>query len=91
VTPSLAAGLLGEWRERAAQPLAEPDPLAELTRREREILELVALGLSNKEIAGRLKLTEKTVKYYMTNVLQKLHVRNRVEAAVLARQGLHVA
>jgi two-component system, NarL family, nitrate/nitrite response regulator NarL len=87
VTPSLAAGLLGEWRERATESRAEADPLADLTRREREILELVAVGLSNKEIAGRLKLAEKTVKYYMTNVLQKLHVRNRVEAALLARQG----
>jgi DNA-binding NarL/FixJ family response regulator len=87
VTPSLAAGLLGEWRERKAESKMDEDPLAELTRREREILELVAVGLSNKEVANRLKLTEKTVKYYMTNVLQKLHVRNRVEAALLARQG----
>jgi two-component system, NarL family, nitrate/nitrite response regulator NarL len=43
---------------------------------------LVAEGFSNKEIGARLGLTEKTVKHYMTNVLQKLQVRNRVEAAI---------
>jgi DNA-binding NarL/FixJ family response regulator len=54
-----------------------------LTDRERSILDLVATGMTNKEIADRLFLSEKTVKHYMTNILQKLHVRNRVEAAML--------
>ncbi len=53
--------------------------------REHQILEQVAAGLSNKEIAQRLFLSEKTVKHYMTNILQKLKVRNRVEAALLAQ------
>lgn len=83
VTPSLAASLLGELRE---QKKPAPDPLSELTDRERQILELLATGRSNKEIAGKLFLSEKTVKHYMTNILQKLQVRNRVEAALLAQK-----
>lgn len=83
VTPSLAASLLGELRE---QKKPASDPLSELTDRERQILELLATGRSNKEIAGKLFLSEKTVKHYMTNILQKLQVRNRVEAALLAQK-----
>ena len=86
VTPSLAANLLFELTSGGAsrQPAS---PLDELTEREREILELVAGGDSNKEIAARLYLSEKTVKHHMTNILQKLQVRNRVEAALMARAG----
>jgi len=60
------------------------DPLADLTEREREVLELVAGGLSNAEIGGRLGLAEKTVKHYMTAILGKLDVSGRVEAALVA-------
>jgi DNA-binding NarL/FixJ family response regulator len=68
---------------------AEHDPLAELTVREREVLDLVAAGLSNAEIGGRLGLAEKTVKYHMTAILGKLQVSSRVEAALLAyKSGL---
>jgi DNA-binding NarL/FixJ family response regulator len=84
VTPTLAASLLSELSDSAAD-LRSNDPLAALTSREQQILEGVAGGLSNKEIGQKLALTEKTVKHYVTNVLQKLHVRNRVEAALLAR------
>jgi two-component system, NarL family, nitrate/nitrite response regulator NarL len=87
VTPKLAASLLGEARHIQSKSSAEADLLSELTRRENEILELVALGKSNKEVALVLNLTEKTIKYNMTNILQKLQVRNRVEAALLARAG----
>jgi DNA-binding NarL/FixJ family response regulator len=62
------------------------NPLKDLTEREREILECLAQGLTNKEIGERLFLAEKTVKHYMTNILQKLQVRNRVEAALLAQR-----
>ena len=48
--------------------------------------ELVGAGQSNKEVAAQLYLSEKTVKHYMTNVLRKLQVRNRVEAALLAQK-----
>jgi DNA-binding NarL/FixJ family response regulator len=60
------------------------DPFEDLTTREREVLELVAAGLSNAEIGGRLGLAEKTVKHYMTAILGKLEVGSRVEAALLA-------
>lgn len=87
VTPGLAASLLSEMEgTRRGQPQV-PSPLDDLTERERQILEQVAAGLSNKEIAGQLFLSEKTIKHYMTNILQKLQVRNRVEAALLAQSG----
>lgn len=87
VTPALAASLLSDMqRVRYGQPAAA-HPLDELTEREHEILEQVAAGLSNKEIARRVALSEKTVKHYVTNILQKLQVRNRVEAAMLAQSG----
>ena len=84
VTPSLAANLLYELTGGAGRP-TPASPLDGLTERERQILELVAGGDSNKEIAARLSLSEKTVKHHMTNILQKLQVRNRVEAALMAR------
>ena len=84
VTPTLAASLLSEMTARP-EPQPVNRPLDDLTERERQILEKVAGGLSNKEIAQQLFLSEKTVKHYMTNILQKLHVRNRVEAALLAQ------
>ena len=86
VTPSLAAGLLYEMTNAPASRTPS-SPLDELTDRERQILERVAVGDSNKEIGERLNLTEKTVKHHVSNILQKLQVRNRVEAALLARTG----
>ncbi len=60
-----------------------------LTRRETEILQLVADGLSNKEIAARLVITEGTVKNHVHNALEKLHFENRIQAAAyVVRQGL---
>ena len=53
---------------------------------EEQILKRVLRGLSTREIADELVLSEKTVKHYMTNILQKLQVRNRVEAALKARE-----
>jgi DNA-binding NarL/FixJ family response regulator len=79
VAPGLAYGMIkGLTRPRAR------DPLEELTKRERDVLELVGAGLSNAEIGGRLGLAEKTVKHYMTAILGKLEVGSRVEAALLA-------
>ena len=79
VTPSLAAGIL------VALTHGRPaDPLQELTEREQEILKLVGKGLTNHEIGERLHLSEKTIKHYITNILEKLQVRSRVEAALVA-------
>lgn len=83
VAPALAAGLLS----RPATHQATIDPLAALTEREREVLDCVAAGLSNKEVGARLHLSEKTVKHYMTIIMEKLGVRNRVEAALIVRES----
>lgn len=81
VTPSLAGTILFEMTRDEPE-----DPLDQLTERERQVLELLGEGLSNREIAERLFLAEKTIKHYLTNVFQKLHVKSRVEAALLAQQ-----
>jgi two-component system nitrate/nitrite response regulator NarL len=82
VAPSLAFSLLREM----STPRPN-DPFAELSTRERQVLELVANGRSNQEIGLKLGLAEKTIKHYMTNILTKLQVRSRVEAALLAARG----
>jgi len=83
VTPTLAANLLTEMTTGSHAEPAE-GTFEKLTEREREILELIAAGTSNKEIGLKLHLTEKTVKHYVTNIFQKLQVHNRVQAAILA-------
>ena len=83
VPPALAGRVLAALQDRRSTRLPEVE---ELTDRETDILRHVALGQSNKEIARALGLQEKTIKHYMTNILQKLQVRNRVEAALKARE-----
>lgn len=88
VPPALAASLLLEIHEPKKPGHKEAgDLLQDLTERERDILQYLAKGLSNKEIGEKLFLSEKTVKHYMTNILQKLQVRNRVEAALMAQKS----
>lgn len=88
IAPVLAARILSELsREPAPEQTPDGTPLDDLTPREREVLELVANGLSNKEIALRGDMQEKTVKHHMTRILAKLHVRNRTEAALILRQS----
>lgn len=79
VSSALAATMLRELTGKRAH-----DPLSELSEREREILGLVAEGLTNREIGESVHLAEKTIKHHMTNILGKLRVRSRVEAALLA-------
>ena len=76
----------GKLLERLRRP-PEPDSrLSGLTEREREILDLIADGLSNREIGQRLFLAEKTVKNYVSSVLAKLNMQRRTQAAVLATE-----
>lgn len=84
VSPTLSARLLSDLLQPANR---KADPIQQLTGREADILRLVAEGLSNKEVAARLSLQEKTVKHHMTRVLAKLNVRNRTEAALLMREA----
>ncbi|MBP8002137.1 MAG: response regulator transcription factor [Chloroflexi bacterium] len=82
ISPAMAGSILFEM----ATSDQEPDPFNDLTQREKEILQLVAQGLTNREVGEQLSLSEKTIKHYMTNVLQKLHVRSRVQAVLLAQK-----
>ena len=67
----------------------EPNAFRELSDRELEVLKLIAAGLSNAEISGRLYVSEKTVKSHVSNILGKLHLADRTQAAVYAwRQGV---
>ena len=86
VSPSLAARVLLAMKNPDDKALSSDQLMATLTTREEEILQLVSNGQSNKEVGRELELQEKTVKHYMTNILQKLQVRNRVEAAVKAKE-----
>jgi two-component system nitrate/nitrite response regulator NarL len=81
VTPALAADMLTEFSQ--PHPI---DSFSELTQRESEILKLLSQGLTNREIGEQMYIAEKTVKHYMTSILQKLHVRSRTEAALIAMQ-----
>lgn len=87
VAPALAAGLLAGLADGGSAKRPPADPLAGLTARERQVLEQVTAGLSNKEIGIRLHLSEKTVKHYMTIIMEKLGVRNRVEAAMVMEKS----
>lgn len=92
IAPMLAARILSEMshESKAAPTLsaAQGDGgLSHLTPREVQVLELVAGGLSNKEIALRGDMQEKTVKHHMTRIMQKLQVRNRTEAAMVLRRS----
>ena len=85
LAPSVTRRLLDRFADSLPGPDAAPPPdLGELTEREVEVLRLVALALSNAEIAERLVLTEATVKTHVSSVLRKLGLRDRVQAVVLA-------
>ncbi|GAA1398969.1 response regulator transcription factor [Luteococcus peritonei] len=91
VAPALVGRLLAELRRPAtlARQAAVEEQGPALSQRELEILQLVAAGLSNREIGSRLSITEGTVKNHVHNALRKLHMDNRIQAAAyIVRQGL---
>ncbi|MCA1942573.1 MAG: response regulator transcription factor [Yonghaparkia sp.] len=81
--PALTEGVMARLSSTPAQ-----SPLDALTPRETEILALIAEGLSNREIGGRLFLAEKTVKNYVSGILSKLGMQRRTQAAVLAAEWM---
>jgi DNA-binding NarL/FixJ family response regulator len=91
ITGEMVSQLMQQISQRSRQAPArqEPAPRITLTDREREMLRFIARGLSNREIAGKLFISENTVKYHIKNVLQKFGLKNRAEAAAYAiQQGL---
>jgi len=82
--PSIAKRLMNYF-----YPSVQPPPQAfpELTDREREVLELVAQGLANAEIAGKLSISLKTVRNHVSNIFNKMQVTDRVQAAIRAREA----
>jgi len=85
VSPTLASRLLMRANKDNCSMTKPKDRLATLAPRERQIVSMLAVGLSNREIGAELDINEGTVKYYVTNILAKLQLRNRVEAALFAR------
>ncbi len=87
LAPAITRRLVEQFVRRPPPGSAKPPELAELTERELDVLRLVARGLSNGEIASTLFLTEATVKTHLTRILAKLHLRDRVQAVVLAYES----
>jgi len=82
ISPNLAANLLMRNSQEKNNSTEEFD----LNEREIQILENLTIGMSNREIAQAVCLSEKTIKHYMTNIMNKLHVSNRVQAAIKAHE-----
>jgi NarL family two-component system response regulator LiaR len=86
INPCVGSRLVQEVRGNRDVTL---NPYTELTEREKEVLRLIADGLSNADIAEKLVISEKTVKGHVSNILGKLHLADRTQAAVYAwREGI---
>ena len=84
LAPSVTRRLIGEFARRPAAERGAPPALDDLTPREREVLGLVALGMSNGEIAAKLFLSEGTVKTHVKRIFYKMGLRDRAQAVILA-------
>ena len=84
VSPTMAAKLLNEFNVLSRRVAEQRGDAPRLTERELEVLRLVAKGMSNKEIAAELVIAENTVKNHVRNILEKLELRTRTEAAMFA-------
>jgi DNA-binding NarL/FixJ family response regulator len=87
LAPTITRRLVEEFVRRPRPGLAIPPQVEELTEREREVLMLIARGLSNGEIAGQFVISEATVKSHVNRLFQKLGLRDRVQAVVLAYES----
>ncbi|WP_249666295.1 response regulator [Nocardioides faecalis] len=83
ISPSMAAKLIEEFKTMSA-PERATGPALKLTERELEVLRLVAKGLSNRDVAGQLAISENTVKNHVRNILEKLQLHSRMEAVMYA-------
>ena len=83
ISPSMAAKLIDEFKT-MSKPDKTQGPALKLTDRELEVLRLVAKGLSNREVAGELAISENTVKNHVRNMLEKLQLHSRMEAVMYA-------
>jgi len=86
IPPGMAATLLAEFTRLSQEPQPVTGSAPLLTDREVEVLRLVARGMANREIADELVISENTVKNHVRNILEKLHLHSRVEAAVYAHR-----
>jgi DNA-binding NarL/FixJ family response regulator len=84
LSPSVTRRVIDRMAQQPTPELADPAGLEALTPREREVFELVARGLSNREIAGTLVVEESTIRTHVKRILMKLHLRDRVQAVILA-------
>jgi DNA-binding NarL/FixJ family response regulator len=87
LSPSVTRRVIERMAQQPGPDAARDSRLAELTAREREVLELVARGLSNAEIAATLVIEESTVKTHVKRVLAKLGARDRVQAVIFAYES----
>ena len=84
----MGPGLLAKAIERDPIPKVLPPELEQLTPREKEVLQLIATGYNNKEIAAELYITERTVKNHVNSILRSLDLRDRTQAAIFAHKYL---
>ncbi|MEJ2599898.1 MAG: response regulator [Anaerolineales bacterium] len=86
LSPELASMVLTEFARSGTEPASKTEALVTLTARQKEVLELTAQGLSNKEIATQLHITEATVKYHVSQILERLQLKSRYQLARYGRE-----